>query len=104
MADLSSYVRGNKVIARAEFRVPDETGPLTDPSTITFTATKQERNATPTTYVYGVASEVIRVSAGIYELALVPAEGTWHVHVQGTGAAYAAMETSFEIRHSRALA
>lgn len=102
--ELSSYVRGNEIVVRAEFRFPDEDGTLTDPTTVTFTTLLQERDADPTPYVYLTDDEVTREAAGIFELAIIPGEGVWHVHVQGTGACHAAGEISFEIRHSRVLA
>lgn len=100
---VSSYVRGNEIVTRAEFRVPDEDGTLTDPTTITFTVKLQDRDSTATAYVYGTDSEVTKASTGIYELSLTPGEGTWHVHVQGTGSVQAADETSFQIEHSMVL-
>lgn len=100
MAELSVFVRGTKVVVRAEFRVATV---LTDPTTVTFTEREREASSS-TAYVYGVAAEVTRVSAGIFEFARVPAEGEWYVHVQGTGAAHGAGEIGFKISHSRALA
>lgn len=102
MPAVSQFMRGNKVVVSAEFRVPDSTGTLTDPATVTYTA--KERNGAATAYVYGTAPEVTKTATGKYELAFVPAEGSWSVHVQGTGSAYAADEVSFTIDHSRALA
>lgn len=102
MADLSVFMRGNKIVVRGEWRVPNTAGALTDPTTVTFTARLRGAAATP--YVYAVDAEVTRVSVGIFEFARVPAEGTWSVHAQGTGAAYAAGEIEFVIDHSRALA
>lgn len=102
MADLEVRVEGNKRIVRATFRVPDDAGTLTDPSAVTFTA--RRRGDMPTPYVYLSDSEVTRVSLGIFELEIIPAEGTWAVHVQGTGTAYAAGEIEFIAAHSEALA
>jgi hypothetical protein len=101
VAELEVRVEGNKRIVRATFRVPDDTGALTDPSAVTYTARK--RGGTPTAYVYLTAGEVTRVSQGIFELAFIPAEGTWDVHVQGTGTAYAAGEIAFVVERARAL-
>lgn len=116
MAALEMIVEGNEVLARAQFLVPDDpfadadpdeepdAFTLTDPDTVTFTVRKHERGADTTGYVYGVAGEVSRESAGVYVWALVADDGVWHLHVQGTGACQAAMETSFEVVSSRALA
>ena len=106
---LSVYVRGNKVITRAEWRVPDEDGTLTDPTTIVFTA--RRRGDDPTVYTYaspGGPPELTKAATGIYELALVhdgaDDVGNWAVHAQGTGDAYAAGEIEYEIKKSGALA
>lgn len=98
-------MEGTKAVVRAEFRVPDDVGVLTDPTAVTFTARRRLSGQlqTPTPYAFGTASEVTKVSTGIYELTFTPAEGTWYVHVQGTGAAYAAAEVTFVIEHAEAL-
>lgn len=105
MASVSVYMEGSRIVVRAEFRVPDDDGPLTDPTTLTFTT--RRRNAgvldSPVAYEYGTDPEVARISTGIYELTFDPAEGTWYVHVQGTGAAHAAGEVSFVVEHAEAL-
>jgi hypothetical protein len=105
MAAVDVFMEGTKAVVRAEFRVPDDDGVLTDPAAVTFTARHRLSGVlqTPTAYVYGVAPEVTRVSTGIYELTFVPTEGTWYVHVQGTGPAHAAGEATFVIEHAEAL-
>lgn len=109
MTQIAARVEGNKWITTVEFRVPDENGTLTDPTTVVFTATRLNRTAsdagdTPTDYTYGTDPEVTRDSAGIYKFALVPADGRWAVHAQGTGAAYGAAEIEFVVTKSKALA
>ena len=101
-SSLNVWMEGNQVVVHAEWRVPDATGILTDPTTVVYTARRADDS--PTAYTYGVATQVTRVSAGIFELRIVPASGVWRVHVQGTGAAYAAEEISFKIDKSGALA
>lgn len=96
------YLEGNKVKVTATFKVPDENGVLTDPAAVTFTA--RARGAAKTAYVFGVASEVTKSSTGIYVFTFVPVIGHWWVHVQGTGAAYAAAELEFDIDDAKALA
>lgn len=102
MPTLSVYTQGNEIVVRAEFRVPDDAGVLTDPSTVTFTARK--RSDTGTAYEYGTDSEVTRSSAGIFLLTFIPGPGHWYVHVQGTGTAHAAEKIEFDIDESEALA
>jgi hypothetical protein len=106
--DLEVLVEGNKRIVRAWFRVPDEDGVLTDPTTLTFTARRQVGGAwqAPTAYVFGTDSEVDRTTGeatGVFDLEFVPEEGTWAVHVQGTGAAHAAGEVMFIVKRAEAL-
>lgn len=103
---LNVYRRGNLVITHGEWRVPDEAGTLTDPTTVVFTA--RRRGDTPTPYTYGTDPEVTRVSAGIFELALDHTAsdqvGDWCVHAQGTGDAHAADDIDYKILPSGALA
>lgn len=96
------FVRGNQVIAQVSFRVPDEAGTLTDPETVTFTV-RQQGTSTRTEYDQD-AAEVTNPSVGVWELELEPGAGRWTVHCQGTGAAHAAAEGTFEIPDSGALA
>ena len=113
MADIEVLVEGNRRIVRAAFRVPaDDTGVLTDPTTTVFTARKRKQQGdapsayAPTTYTFPTA-EVQRtpgVPTGSFDFTFLPAEGTWAVHVQGTGAAYAAGEVVFVVDRAEALA
>lgn len=105
MARLQSWIEGNRAIVQATFRVPDEAGTLTDPTTVTFTA-RRRRGKTidaATEYVYLTDAEVVRVSVGVFKLTIDPLPGDWHVHVQGTGACHAAGEAEFTITAARAL-
>lgn len=109
MTQIAARVEGNKWIITAEWRVPDEAGPLTDPTTVVFTATRLHQASSDgsdaaTTYTYLVAAEVTRAAAGIFKLTFVPAAGRWAVHAQGTGAAYGAGEVEFTVSESKALA
>lgn len=100
-------IAGNVLTLAAALQTTVELTPCgrrVDPDTITFTVKRQTSADAAVAYVYGTAPEATKDSTGVYELALTPGEGVWHVHVQGTGAAYAADETSFEIHHSRVLA
>lgn len=109
MAAVSVFMEGAKVVVRAEFRVPDDDGVLTDPTTVTFTARRRLAGVLqpPAAYAFGSASEVTRtagVATGSFDLTFEPAEGTWYVHVKGTGAAAAAGEVTFVVEHAEALA
>lgn len=105
VASLSIYMEGSRVRVHAEFRVPDEDGVLTNPTSVTFTARRRLHGVlqTPEDYIYGTDPEVTRPATGIYELTFEPPEGTWYVHCQGTGTAHAAGEVSFVVEHAEAL-
>jgi hypothetical protein len=102
VAELEVLVEGNKRIVRASFRVPDDAGALTDPTTVTFTARK--RGAASEDYIFGTDAEVTKFAVGVFDFTYTPAEGTWAVHVQGTGAAHAAGEVQFIVSRAEALA
>jgi hypothetical protein len=101
---LNVWIRGNKIITHAEWRVPaTEDGVLTDPATIVFTL-RETQQATGTTYAYPAAAEITRISTGIYELAIAhDTPGTFHVHAQGTGPAHGAGKITYKITESEAL-
>jgi hypothetical protein len=108
---LEPQVEGNRWIITAEFRVPPGTGgALTNPTTVTFTARRRREIGdvasayTPTAYVMGTAAEVTNPSTGVFLLTFTPGQGTWAVHVQGTGAAHAASEVAFVVDRAEALA
>lgn len=106
-ATIEQWMEGTEANVRATFKTESVPGSgtfdtLTDPTTVTFTA--RRRGDTATSYLYGTAPEVTRVSLGLFRLKFVPAQGTWAVHVQGTGAAYGAEEIEFVIAGSEALA
>jgi hypothetical protein len=109
MPDLEVLVEGNQRIVRASFRVPDENGTLTDPTTVTYTARKRREKGdsaaayAPTEYVYLTDPEATREALGIFRLTFEPAEGTWDVYVKGTGAAHAAGEIQFVVDRAEAL-
>ena len=109
---IESIVEGNRRIVRATFLVPPKTGVKTDPGTVTFTARRRKEKGdaaaayAPTSYVFGVASEVQRTAGeavGVFELSFLPAQGTWNVYVKGTGAAEAAGEVQFVVERAEAL-
>lgn len=114
---LEVLVEGNRRIVRAEFRVPDENGVLTDPTTIQFAVRKRrEQGDQPAAYAtttYGPVAmgglptaEISRtpsVPTGSFDLTFEPGQGTWWVYVKGTGAAHAAGEISFVVDRAEAL-
>lgn len=112
MAGVEVYVEGNKIIVRATWETESvpasgDYDTATDPTTVTFTARRRTPAGTleaATSYVFGVASEVTKVSTGIYEFAFVPEPGRWDVHAQGTDAAHGSARVTFEIDESDALA
>lgn len=106
-------VEGNQRVVRAEFRVPDENGVLTDPTLTTFTARRrrelgdQPADYAPTVYTFPASAEVTRTSgvpAGSFDFRFEPKQGTWSVYVKGTGAAHAAEEITFVVDRAEALA
>jgi hypothetical protein len=112
VADFEVLVEGNQRIVRAVFRVPDENGVLTDPSTVVFTARRRREKGddaadyAPTVYTFGIDPEVTKtvgVPTGSFDFKFTPTQGTWWVHVQGTGAATAAGEIGFVVDRAEAL-
>lgn len=111
-------VEGNQRIVRAEFRVPDENGVLTDPTTLTFTARRRrEIGDQPADYApqaFGPVtmgalptSEIKRTAAvpnGSFDFTFEPEQGAWSVYVKGTGSAHAAEEIAFVVDRAEALA
>lgn len=112
MTTVETFMQGSKMIVRVTFETESVPGSmeydtLTDPSTVTFTARRRNpdgRYEEATAYVYGIDSEAQRVSQGVFEFAHEPDPGRWTVHVQGTGNAYGAVEATYEIEESEALA
>jgi len=118
MSSIEVLVEGNQRIVRAEFRVPDENGVLTDPTTITFTARRRreagDKAADYAPTVYGPhamgalpTAEIKRTPAapnGSFDFTFEPKQGTWAVYVKGTGSAHAAGEIAFVVDRAEALA
>ena len=75
-------------------------GAVTDPSTVVWLY----RNAAgvETSYTYGVASEVTRVSTGVYEFTVptITAAGQHAVRAKGTAGLITAVEQAFKVRPS----
>lgn len=68
---------------RATAEIYNVAGTLTDPATISFIV--ENPNNVTTTYTYGVASEVVKQSTGIYTLDLhVTIEGKWFIAFTST--------------------
>jgi len=85
---VEKFLEGNRRRYTATFKVPDQNGVLTDPTTITFYRRK-EADPNPETYVYNTDIAVVREGQGIYHVDLSysssDADGRYWVGVKGTG-------------------
>jgi hypothetical protein len=92
------YDIGDGLVATVTF---DVAGVATDPTTVT--AKVRNPAGTVTTYTYSAAPgqpdpHIVRSSAGVYTLTLVPdAAGTWLVQWTGTGAVTAVDDQSYTV-------
>lgn len=86
---------GDIVTVDVEFK--NESGALTDPTTITFSM--QQPDGAITNYVYGTAAEVTKTAVGKYRLQFEALMCGAHVcRVVGTGTLKAAQRESFTVR------
>jgi hypothetical protein len=80
------------------FTCRDEAGELGDPDDV-YLDVRQHDALGPTTYTYGVDSEVVRTSEGTYSALLLPDEpGLWHYGWRGEGGINTAEQGSFLVR------
>lgn len=71
----------------------------TDPITVKFYFIKPDK--TPTIYVFGTDSELVKVSTGNYSVDLILSnEGIWRIRWEGVGGAAASKEGLVEARQS----
>lgn len=80
--------KGTSLLTTATFKVPPETGTLTDPTAVTL---KFKCGSDPsTTWVYGGAGSIVKVGVGVYS-AIIPttAPGDTVIQWAGTGTAAA---------------
>lgn len=78
-------------------------GVLTNPAG--FTIIIKDSAGAETSYVYGVAVNLVRPSTGIYRLSfsipkLVASVGIWRYRVEMTGLDYLPIEKSIQVQHS----
>ena len=80
----------------------EATGLLADPTGIKFVT--RTPAGSETSKVYGVDSEVTKLSTGIYQYAFgtiaASAEGVWHLRCNASGALVSAREATFEVVNS----
>lgn len=102
---VEEFLEGNRRKYTATFKVPNETGNLTDPNPVTFYRRKLGSGpANPETYVYG-ASAVARQSLGIYTLELSYSEnGRYVIGAQGEGPCEAYVEMNAVVENAKARA
>lgn len=96
MALPNTYDIGDAVRCSITFAV---SGTATDPTTVT--ARVKTPTGTINSYVYGVDSALVKDGIGTYHLDVYPnVAGTWAYRFEGTGAAWSATETTFNVRGS----
>lgn len=92
-----AYDIADSVRVTAEFR--NNSGVLTDPTTVTLKVKTPE--GTITTYVYNSGSEIVKSATGIYYSDIdITRVGTHHYRWVGTGTIKAAGESRFTIKHT----
>lgn len=90
------YYPGDRVYIPATFTDADTDSPA-DPDTVTFTL--KNPNGSLSTFVFGTASEVTKVSTGTYLCgAIVNQAGVYFVKVSGTGAIAKSVEIQFRVQ------
>jgi len=78
-------MQGTRVRVTATFTALGASTP-SDPTTVTFKVKPPDVGATVETYVYGVDSEVVRSSAGVFYLDVTcTTRGVWWVQGKGSG-------------------
>lgn len=94
---MNAYDRGDLVRLSASFDVDDV---ATNPTALTFKLLRPD--GTTQAYVAGTDAQLVHDSTGNYHVDWSAAqEGVHYYRFEGTGAAQAASEQSFVIRHSR---
>src|SRR4051794_27284124 len=89
MAIAESFLEGNRRIYTATFKVPDDAGDLTDPTTVTFYRRKIGSGSLTDleSWSYGTDSEVQRASIGVFTFEIgYSDDGHYVIGVGGTGA------------------
>lgn len=104
MAIVEQFLEGNRRRYTATFKVPDENGAVTDPSPVNFYRRKLGTDpATLETYLYGVDDDVVRVSAGVYQIDLdYPTDGRYVIGAEGGGPCTAYAELDVVVGNAKA--
>jgi hypothetical protein len=90
--------KGDKVRCTGSFT--DKDGVAVDPTTVNFKFKKP--GATPTVYVFGTDSQVVKDSVGNYHVDLnADQSGTWFYRFESTGNEQAAGEAEFIVSRSQ---
>lgn len=97
MTEPNSYDLGDLVRISGVFK--DAAGEAIDPTSVSFRL--RDPAGTVTTYVYGVAAELVKDSTGNYHIDVgASASGTWRYRWQSTGTGQAAEEGAFVVEPS----
>jgi hypothetical protein len=107
MALAESFLEGNSRIYTSTFKVPDENGTATDPTTVTFFRRKIGDGllANLESYVYGTDSEVLKTAVGEYTFTIAfDEDGEYVIGVEGTGTCQAYEEIEVSVRNAKARA
>lgn len=107
MSIAESFLEGNRRIYTATFKVPDDAGDLTDPTTVTFYRRKIGAGSLDDleTFVYDTDNEVQKTSTGIYTFTIgYSDDGRYVVGVEGTGSCVAYEEIDVEVKNAKARA
>lgn len=89
---MNNYFQGNLVRVRAQFK--NESNALADPGAIIAKVTTPA--GVETTYTYGVGTDIVRESLGIYHIDIEATEpDVWSFRFVGTGAVTAASQDQF---------
>lgn len=79
---MNEYRQGTDVICEAKFRGPNKT--LVDPASVTFKVKDPSNNVE--VFVFGADAEVIKLSTGVYYMAVdADEDGDWAYGGYGTG-------------------
>jgi hypothetical protein len=107
MAIAESFLEGNRRVYTATFKVPDETGDLTDPTTVTFYRRKLGSGSLTSleSWVYGTDSEVQKTSVGVFTFTIgYQDDGRYVIGAGGTGTCEAYDEIDVEVLNAKARA
>jgi len=94
---MNTYDSGD--VVRINVAFTNLAGATVDPGTVTVKV--KNPVGVKTTYVYGIAVEVVKDDVGLYHMDLEPTiQGVWSYRFEGTGANKGSEENTFQIRES----